>query len=117
MADSAAVGLMYHDVVSPGNDDESGFRGRDAARYKVSPELFDAHLAAIDGPPPIAITFDDGGVSAMRAADALERHGRRGCFFVTCNYIGTAGFVDRADIRALVERGHVVGSHSCSHPL
>jgi peptidoglycan/xylan/chitin deacetylase (PgdA/CDA1 family) len=53
----------------------------------------------------------------MRAADALDGCGRVGYFFVTCNYIGTTGFVGRGDIRELVARGHVVGSHSCSHPL
>jgi len=114
---AATVALMYHDVVAPGREDESGFPGRDAARYKVAPALFAAHLAAIDGLPPVAITFDDGGVSAIRAADELERRGRTACFFVTCNYIGAPGFVDRRDIRELAARGHVVGSHSCSHPL
>ena len=64
-----------------------------------------------------AITFDDGGVSALAAADALERYGLRGHFFVTVNYIGTRGFLDPAGIRELRRRGHEVGSHSCSHPL
>jgi len=111
------VALMYHDVVAPGRDDHSGFPGVDCARYKVTHDAFEAHLAALDDSPEVIITFDDGGRSAMTAADALERRGRRGWFFITCNYIGATGFVDRVDIRELVERGHVVGSHSCSHPL
>jgi peptidoglycan/xylan/chitin deacetylase (PgdA/CDA1 family) len=53
----------------------------------------------------------------MRAADALERYCLRGCFFVTTNYIGAPGFLDASEIRELVSRRHVVGSHSCSHPL
>ena len=53
----------------------------------------------------------------MRAAEALERHGRVGHFFITTNYIGTRGFVTASDIRALNRRGHLIGSHSCSHPL
>jgi hypothetical protein len=115
-----AAALMYHDVVEPGAEDTSGFPGRDAALYKVTPALLEQHLAAVirataSGPP--AFTFDDGGVSAMRAADALERHGVRGHFFVTANYIGRPGFVDRHDMRDLQGRGHIVGSHSCSHPL
>jgi peptidoglycan/xylan/chitin deacetylase (PgdA/CDA1 family) len=145
---------MYHDVVAAGDEDSSGFPGRDAALYKVTPELFEHHLHAIKrsapvppdrpdspdppelagpptfpappalpaspalpAPPPIVITFDDGGVSAIVAAEALERHGFIGHFFVTTNYIGTPGFVSEADIRDLSGRGHVVGSHSCSHPL
>src|SRR5262245_2378429 len=140
--------LMYHDVVPAGAEDTSGFPGRDAALYKVTPELFASHLAEIrqlfctgsGAPPPPrtdadaarqtarhgrrrlrpdlpALTFDDGGVSAMRAADALERHGFTGHFFITANYIGRRGFVTAQHLRELRARGHVVGSHSCSHPL
>jgi hypothetical protein len=137
--------LMYHDVVAPGADDSSGFPGRDAALYKVTPETFASHLDAIaratgqvslprsagyrvsgavrrdrsapgDREDPV-ITFDDGGASAMAAADLLEAYGFVGHFFVTVNYVGTPGFVSDRDIRELARRGHVVGSHSCSHPL
>jgi peptidoglycan/xylan/chitin deacetylase (PgdA/CDA1 family) len=109
---------MYHDIVAPGLADSSGFPGRDAARYKVSPSVFADHLRAIcaKGAAPV-LTFDDGGASAMEAADILERFGLRGRFFVTANYVGTPGFVDAAGLRELHRRGHVVGSHSCSHPL
>jgi peptidoglycan/xylan/chitin deacetylase (PgdA/CDA1 family) len=124
--------LMYHDVVAAGGEDSSGFPGRDAALYKVTPQAFAEHLDAIrkslpappappvrpaPAPPGLAITFDDGGVSAMAAADLLESRGLIGHFFVTANYIGTRGFVSEGDIRELARRGHVIGSHSCSHPL
>src|SRR5262245_4251888 len=122
--------LMYHDVVAAGAEDTSGFPGRDAALYKVAPDLFASHLQAIadalrqtarhdrarcrqDG----LITFDDGGSSAMTVADVLERHGFIGHFFITANYIGTRGFVTEQNLRDLRRRGHVIGSHSCSHPL
>jgi peptidoglycan/xylan/chitin deacetylase (PgdA/CDA1 family) len=113
--------LMYHDIVAAGDEDSSGFPGRDAALYKVTPEVFAAHLDAIslarsDTRDPI-LAFDDGGVSAMVAADAIERRSRIGHFFITANYIGTRGFVTAGDIRELARRGHVIGSHSCSHPL
>jgi len=120
---------MYHDVVPAGEEDASGFPGCDASLYKVTPELFDRHLAAIGRlvarpahparpalPAPV-ITFDDGGGSAMAAAEALGRHGFVGHFFITTNYIGARGFVAESDIRELNQRGHVIGSHSCSHPL
>jgi peptidoglycan/xylan/chitin deacetylase (PgdA/CDA1 family) len=112
------LALMYHDIVAAGAEDSSGFPGRDAALYKVTPEQFDAHLSAIAAraADPI-ITFDDGGAAAMRAVEALDRHGLRGHFFVTTNFIGTKGFLDETDLRELHRRGHVVGSHSCSHPL
>src|SRR4051794_336261 len=120
--------LMYHDVVSAGDEDSSGFPGRDAALYKVTPDTFVAHLDAIDGIAPRTtgsadpghaarpahparrahpahsvpvITFDDGGTSAMAAAERLEERGRIGHFFVTTNYIGTRGFLTDAQIREL----------------
>lgn len=107
---------MYHDVIPSGEENSSGFPGRDADLYKVTPELFEEHLRTIDK-GSVLITFDDGGMSAMRVADGLEHHGLVGGFFVTTNYIGTRGFVDECDIRELHRRGHTVGSHSCSHPL
>ncbi|HEY2905369.1 MAG TPA: polysaccharide deacetylase family protein [Vicinamibacterales bacterium] len=119
-----ATNLMYHDIVAAGSEDTSGFPGRDAARYKVTPERFATHLDAVldaagssGGALPLMITFDDGGVSATLAADLLEARGLRGWFFITADYIGRPGFVDKDALRDLHTRGHVVGSHSCSHPL
>ena len=111
--------LMYHDIVADDGWDASGFPGADAALYKISVPRFDAHLSALDAiaGEQLDLTFDDGGASAVLAADALERHGCRGWFFITANYVGTPGFVDKGSLRDLHRRGHVVGSHSCSHPL
>ena len=112
------IAFMYHDIVSKGAVDTSGFPGKDAARYKVTPAAFADHLRTIfSSPARPAMTFDDGGVSAVWAADMLERYGAHGRFFITTNYVGSRGFVDARDLRDLHERGHVVGSHSCSHPL
>ena len=115
---------MYHDVVAAGDEDTSGFPGRDAALYKVTPDVFAAHLDAIrrtlrdpSARPGPVITFDDGGSSAMTAAEMLEARGFRGHVFVTANYIGTRGFLTENQIRELARRGHTIGSHSCSHPL
>jgi len=114
--------LMYHDIVAAGAEDSSGFPGRDAARYKVTPERFGGHLRAITAGRPAArsgpvITFDDGGVGALTAATILERYGLHGHFLVTANYLGTRGFLNESDLRDLRSRGHLIGSHSCSHPL
>ena len=63
------------------------------------------------------ITFDDGGVSALQTtADLLEKYGWRGVFFVTTDRIGTPTFLNADHVRELHRRGHVIGSHSCSHP-
>lgn len=126
------VTLLYHDIVAS-DFDESGFPGRDAARYKLRYDEFDQHLAAIraaDVATPgsasdivsdseerlLLFTVDDGGVSALAIADRIERLGWRGQFFVTTARIGTRAFLARADIRDLGARGHVIGSHSHTHP-
>jgi peptidoglycan/xylan/chitin deacetylase (PgdA/CDA1 family) len=121
--------LLYHDVVEPERQDSAGFPGPLAARYKLAPALFEAHLDAIAAtgvrielmrsgsrPPDAALSFDDAGASALTAATSLERRGWRGHFFVPTSLIGTPGFLDRDSLRTLAQRGHVVGSHSHTHP-
>jgi peptidoglycan/xylan/chitin deacetylase (PgdA/CDA1 family) len=111
--------LMYHDVTPGGSEAASGFPGGDAARYKLTPNQFDRHLDTIGQriASPI-LTFDDGGISASDyIAAALERRGWRGHFFVTTGYLDRPGFLDRARVRDLHTRGHVIGTHSHSHPL
>jgi peptidoglycan/xylan/chitin deacetylase (PgdA/CDA1 family) len=122
------VALIYHDVVSADELDRVGFPGPTAARYKLEPGSFEAHLGALEAAgadvglvtpgerPAVALTFDDGGTSAPRIAEALEARGWRGHFFVTTGMIGRAGFLAEDGIRELAGRGHVVGSHSHSHP-
>jgi len=130
-----AIALMYHDVVEGDAYDASGFAGADAALYKLGREEFEAHLSAIAaravgrpvtveefgggavGARPLLLTFDDGGVSAYtHAAPALERRGWRGHFFVTTGRVGAPAFLSREQIKELDGRGHVVGSHSATHP-
>ena len=121
--------LMYHDIATREQRESVGFAGALAARYKLAPSAFEAHLDALaatglevrtlDGggaPPPVAVTFDDGGASAPLAAEALERRGWRGQFFVTSSRIGTPGFLAGEQLRELDRRGHLIGSHSHSHP-
>ncbi len=128
---TAAHTLIYHDVVAPDHADESGFLGADAAHYKLSPAVFDEHLRAIReaGVRPLStlaevgrarsalLTFDDGGSSALSTtAPRLEAEGLRGVFLITTDRIGTPSFVTAEDVRELDRRGHIIGTHSASHP-
>ena len=117
--------LIYHDLATPAERDAVGFPGPLAARYKLDPGDFERHLDAIaaTGARPglwpdasASLTFDDGGASALAAADALERRGWRGHFFITTGRLGSAGFLDPAGVRELAGRGHGVGGHSHTHP-
>lgn len=128
------LSLLYHDVVEAGDFSSSGFPGGDADLYKLLRSDFESHLHQIasmtDGPlvqvldgscpPPtsstLLFTFDDGGASALAIADLLEQHGWRGHFFIPTDFIGKPAFLTREQVRELRRRGHVVGSHSCSHP-
>ena len=118
--------LCYHDVVSPTQREETGFAGPTSARYKLAPALFERHLDALaasgralgllEHHPQVAVTFDDGGASSMDVADALERRGFRGHFFVVTAMLDTPGFLSSEQVRELAARGHEVGSHSHTHP-
>jgi peptidoglycan/xylan/chitin deacetylase (PgdA/CDA1 family) len=129
--------LIYHDVLADAGSDDSGFSGADAQTYKLTERRFHHHLdliaAALGVAAPLCIadrgamttmdgavilTFDDGGASApTRILRALGERGWRAHFFVTTDFIGTKGFVTRAGLRELHAAGHVVGSHSASHPM
>ena len=122
--------ICWHDVTD--DPASSGFQRARASRYKLTREEFGAHLDAISavaimpslvsrmaeetGDRRLFLTFDDGGASAMWVAGKLEQLGWRGHFFVTTAMIGKPSFLDEGRIRELVTRGHVVGSHSHTHP-
>jgi peptidoglycan/xylan/chitin deacetylase (PgdA/CDA1 family) len=134
------IALEYHDVVSAGDFAASGFSGPGADSYKLTTAAFDAHLAAVAGTGTragltgaealapavgtegraarVLLTFDDGGRSALtEIAPRLEALGWRGHFFMTTAQIGSAGFLASGELRELHARGHVIGSHSHSHPV
>jgi peptidoglycan/xylan/chitin deacetylase (PgdA/CDA1 family) len=124
------IALEYHDVVRDSAWDESGFPGASAATYKLPAHRFAAHLEALkragaavgtdtvaSSPPNVLLTFDDGGAGYVaHAADLIERHGWRGFVFMTTGCIGKRGFLNGTELRALRDRGHVIGSHSRNHP-
>jgi hypothetical protein len=114
------VYLLFHDVYADSPRD-SGFCSPAADRYKLSVQQFDRELADLAALQPRAIpfglTFDDGGESFYTiVADRLEALGWRAHCFVATNYIDHPGFLTRRQIRELHRRGHVIGSHSASHP-
>lgn len=100
--------------------------------FTLTPRAFEEHLHAIgDGPlrpalvsgtdldrrgDHLLITFDDGGKSALYAADRLARRGWPGHFFIVTSLVGTRTFLSWSDIRYLQASGHLVGSHSHTHP-
>lgn len=131
-----AVTLLYHDAVDGEPDDFTGFPGEHAAVYKLDIGEMAEHFEAVaasrkivtsdvndylkgtsNDENPFFLTFDDGGISAAtHIAGLLDKFGWKAHFFVTGAYIDTPTFVSSEQIRELHKKGHIIGSHSWSHP-
>jgi len=126
------AGLMYHEVTD--DPKTSGFQRPGALPYTLTKDAFARHLDAIAGGPRapeivseldlsgngarrhVLLTFDDGGASALYAAEELQRRGWKAHFFIITGRIGERTFLKPADIKTLRAMGHVVGTHSHTHP-
>lgn len=130
-----AIAFQYHDIINSGEFNASGFPGAGPASYKIERDEFEQQMITlrriltinpVTVPEVIAssarsdvvlLTFDDGGISAVNPIlDILDKYGWKAHFFITTNYIGTPTFLTKEHIRSLRKNGHIVGSHSCSHP-
>jgi peptidoglycan/xylan/chitin deacetylase (PgdA/CDA1 family) len=124
------AGFAFHEVTD--RPSETGLQRPGAMPFTLSPRVFQRHLDQIDGAPwtparvtavdlespgrHLLLTFDDGGKSALHVADELSRRGWVGHFFIITARIGNRTFLDAEEIRYLHSCGHLVGSHSHSHP-
>lgn len=126
------AGLMYHEVTD--DPTTSGFQRPGALPYTFTRAAFKRHMDAIasgavkpelvsaldlpgDGTQRhLLLTFDDGGASAMYVADELARHNWKAHFFIITGRIGERTFLKPSDIRTLRSAGHIVGTHSHTHP-
>jgi peptidoglycan/xylan/chitin deacetylase (PgdA/CDA1 family) len=128
-----AISLGYHDVCEGARLLDRSWRH--TVMYTLYRPDFQKHLASIhrlsrrpdistinrfrrwDCNVPVFLTFDDGKQSGYTCvADDLEKYGWCGHFFITTDWIGKPGFLNRRQIRELHGRKHVIGSHSCLHP-
>ena len=124
------AGFGYHDVTD--HPTESGFQREGAAPYKLSTAAFHEQLDRLASGPVrpalvteidltrpgqhLLLTFDDGGKSALAIGEELCRRGWRGHFFISTGLVGRRTFLTGDEIRRLRRQGHVVGSHSHTHP-
>ena len=122
--------LGYHEVTD--DPSQSGFQRPAARPYKHTCAAFREHIEAIGGGSLVptlvtevdytrggrhlALTFDDGGKSARYISDALGESGWRAHFLIPTALIGARTFLGHDDIRAIRRDGHIVGSHSHTHP-
>jgi peptidoglycan/xylan/chitin deacetylase (PgdA/CDA1 family) len=131
---SEIAGLMYHEVTD--DPKTSGFQRPGALPYTLTRNAFTTHLNAIAGGAlrpelvthldlgangngkqrHLLLTFDDGGASAMYVAEELAKRDWKAHFFIITGRIGERTFLKPADIRELRSAGHIVGTHSHTHP-
>jgi peptidoglycan/xylan/chitin deacetylase (PgdA/CDA1 family) len=113
----AATVVMLHDVLPDGRPlADSGFTGPGPDSYKIRKPLFELMARHAHGAGTI-LTFDDGGRSALDVvAPVLAEHGLRGHFYIATAHLGAPGFLDRWGVGELAAAGHVIGSHSHTHP-
>jgi peptidoglycan/xylan/chitin deacetylase (PgdA/CDA1 family) len=130
--------LLYHAIDEPDPADHMGLR--------VSPEAFREQMQLLhtagyrvvpltrilEGAPlsafsrEVAITFDDGYGSEMRASETLKEFGYAATFFVVPRFLDGVQqpehywehwpHMNWDDLRALVEAGFDIGAHSMTHP-
>lgn len=123
--------LTYH-AIAP--DDFSVVPSEWSKEHIVSEFSFNAHLDFLDsegwrtvGPESlgtilvgaeekyVAITFDDGHASDIKAAETLLRHGFTAVFFLPWSHIGRRGYLDAHAVKYLVREGFKIGSHGMTH--
>ncbi len=120
--------LLYHHVGVDSNN----------SRYYVSPPAFAQQMdwlhlngytavtistvvnALVDGgdlpPKPVAITFDDGNQSIYtHAFPVMQNYGFVGTIYLVANRLDRSKFLNREQIREMLEAGWEIGSHSMTH--
>jgi Predicted xylanase/chitin deacetylase len=119
------IALMYHDVYQE-TPHESGLQNAGSQKYKVRLCDFEKQVKAVvnhcrEKEIPLSrvlFTFDDGGSSFSKLiAPILDTNGLKGYFFVSTNYLGTNGFMTRDEVVDLHRKGHIIGTHSHTHPV
>ena len=124
------ITFLYHEVVD--DISKSGFQNLGALPYKHNISHFLSDLDIImsnfsrtelvtnidfnDKENNLILTFDDGGVSALSIANILKERNLIGHFFITTSMIGSDFFLNVDQIIKIRKMGHIIGSHSHSHP-
>lgn len=109
--------LMFHDVISTFCP-ISGFQTVGANQYRLDRLAFEKIVDFIEQlKVDVVYSFDDGGVSFLDViAPILEKYNKKGVFCITTSCIGRPGFLSEKQIKTLEAHGHLIASHSHSHP-
>lgn len=90
----------------------------DSGYHSVLPDQLYDYLAKGKPLPskPFMLTFDDTRLEHFTiAAPEMEKYGFKGVFFAMTIPIGKPNYMSAEQIKALADKGHVVGSHTWDH--
>jgi peptidoglycan/xylan/chitin deacetylase (PgdA/CDA1 family) len=105
------INLTFHGIGEPGRQLDPGEED-----VWVRREAFLSILDAAAERRDVQITLDDGNASDLEhALPALRERGLQATFFVVAGRIGTPGFLDEDDIRALAAGAMTIGCHGMEH--
>lgn len=65
--------------------------------------------------PLFIITFDDGHISNLRAAELLKNHNLYATFFIVYDFIGRKDYLSALDVKQISDWGHEIGLHGKNH--
>jgi peptidoglycan/xylan/chitin deacetylase (PgdA/CDA1 family) len=116
------VSLIYHDIYENDKINNTGFMGDGPNKYKLTKQDFIQHLEVIShitktcNNIEIILTFDDGGKSFYDISKILDSYNIKGIFFISTSFVSESNFVNENEIIEIHSRGHIIGSHSHTHP-
>lgn len=121
MSDGRAAILNYHRIVPDGAEkgfyDVSLSKFRAQMRFLARRRVDTAGCALnLDGGLTTYVTFDDGTDDHVMVGEVLSELDLRGVFFVISGLLDTPGRLTTAQVRHLSAAGHLIGSHTVSHP-
>jgi peptidoglycan/xylan/chitin deacetylase (PgdA/CDA1 family) len=112
------LNLLFHEICNIGDTSKTGFNYKENIKYSCSINNFTQIVKfTYDNNLNINFSFDDGGISNLISSKILEEYNFKGIFFIPTFYIGKPGFLNKENIIDLYKRGHLIGSHSHTHPI
>jgi peptidoglycan/xylan/chitin deacetylase (PgdA/CDA1 family) len=106
-----SINLTFHGIGEPERLLDPG-----EEQVWLGSDRFESALDSVAGRGDVRITFDDGNASDVEhALPALRRRGLTATFFVVAGRLGSPGFLDAGDLRALAAAGMTIGSHGMRH--
>ncbi len=90
----------------------------DSGYHTILPDQLYAYLTTGAALPskPIMLTFDDSRLEHFTVAAAeMKKYGFKGVFFIMTVSLDRPNYMTKAQVKALADAGHIIGSHTWDH--